>query len=124
MKQSINSYEFHRAFESMRPDNFTYEGREALFEYLEQYEEDTGEEIELDVIALCCFYSEMTMEEVINDYIYSERKHGDPIIYDQDAYDAMFGMCDSERHEFILDWLNDRTMVIEVDNGSFIVQAF
>ena len=45
MKQSINNYEFHRAFEQIRPDNFSYAGLDALFEYLESYEDDTGEEI-------------------------------------------------------------------------------
>jgi len=35
-----------------RKTNFSYEGLEILFEYLEELEESTGEEIELDVIAL------------------------------------------------------------------------
>ena len=55
MKQSVNLYDFHNAFrEADRENQFSYEGREALFEYLECYEEDLGEEIELDVIAICC----------------------------------------------------------------------
>ena len=68
MKQTINSYEFQNAFKQARPDNFSYDGLEALFEYLEQYETDTGEEIELDVIALCCDYSELSIDEVISQY--------------------------------------------------------
>jgi hypothetical protein len=39
-----------------------------LFDYLEQYEEDTGQEIELDVISLCCDYSELTYLEFTNKY--------------------------------------------------------
>ena len=58
MKQTINKYQFERAFKEVRPDNFTYEGLNALYEYFEGYEEDTGEEIELDVIAICCEYTE------------------------------------------------------------------
>ena len=58
MKQSINFNQFYDAFQAVRPDNFTYDGLKALYEYLEQSEEDTGQEIELDVIALCCEYSE------------------------------------------------------------------
>ena len=38
MKQSINSYDFHRAFETTRPDSFSYKGLNALFEYFEQYD--------------------------------------------------------------------------------------
>jgi hypothetical protein len=48
-----------------RDKQFTYEGKIALFEYLEQYEEETGEEIELDIIALCCEYTEYEDFETI-----------------------------------------------------------
>lgn len=58
MKTTVNEYAFRRAFETTRPDNFSYAGLSALFEYFEQYEEDTGEEMELDVIAICCDFSE------------------------------------------------------------------
>ena len=69
MKQTINEYQFRDAFMSIRPDNFSYEGAKALYEYLESYEDDTGEEIELDVIALCCEYTEYEdMQEFNNDY--------------------------------------------------------
>ena len=68
MKQTINQYEFRNAFQNIRPDNFSYEGLEILFNGLEQYEVDTGEEVELDVIALCCDYSEMEEEEVREAY--------------------------------------------------------
>ena len=68
MKQTINQYDFRNAFRNMRPDNFSYEGLEILFNSLEQYEADTGEEVELDVIALCCDYSELTAEEIQRQY--------------------------------------------------------
>lgn len=58
MKQSVNFSMFVDAFRSVRPDNFSYEGLEVLFDYFESYEEETGHEIELDVIAICCEYSE------------------------------------------------------------------
>jgi hypothetical protein len=68
MKQTINRYEFHRAFEQMRPDNFTYEALDALFDYFEQYEQDTGEEMGLDVIGICCDYTQSSFDEVMDDY--------------------------------------------------------
>lgn len=59
MKQTVNFSMFCDAFNNMgRGDNFSYEGLKALFNYLEEMEENTGEEIELDVIALCCKYTE------------------------------------------------------------------
>lgn len=59
MKQTINQSQFIDQFARMdRSDNFSYDGKVALFEYIEQYEEDCGTEIELDVVALCCEYTE------------------------------------------------------------------
>ena len=58
MYQTVNFTDFHTAFNQLRPDNFSYEGLRALFEHCEEYERDTGEPVELDVIALCCDVTE------------------------------------------------------------------
>lgn len=68
MKQTVNLYEFREAFRAIRPDNFSYEGLELLFDYLEQLGEDIGEEIELDVIAICCDYSEDDFQVVADEF--------------------------------------------------------
>jgi len=68
MKSTVSLYDFRRAFEQCRPDNFSHEGLEVLFDYLEELESDTGEELELDVIALCCDYSEDSFEDVAANY--------------------------------------------------------
>lgn len=65
MIKNINFSDFCDAFKAFDRDNFGYEGKRALFDYLEQLEEDTGEQIELDVIALCCEYTEYSdIEEI------------------------------------------------------------
>lgn len=64
MKTYISEYSFMRAFQECRPDNFSYDGLKVLFEYLEEYEMDIGEELELDVIGLCCDFSESTFEDI------------------------------------------------------------
>ena len=109
MKQSVNLYDFDRAFETMRRGNsFSCAGKRALFEYLESYEEDTGEEIELDVVALCCNYSEYSSAyEAASEYGYSNTGEGI-----------------ETREERALDWLRDKTTVIEVDGGGVIIQVF
>lgn len=109
MKQSVNSYDFERAFVDMgRKDQFTYEGKKALFEYLENFEEDTGKEIELDVIALCCEYSEHDSAlECANQYDFE-------LDQDQD---------EDEQEEAALEYLRDRTSVIEFSDG-IIIQQF
>ena len=59
MKITINEYQFEQAFKNAgRGNQFSYEALKALFEYLQSYEDDGGEEIELDVIALCCEFTE------------------------------------------------------------------
>lgn len=64
MKTYISQYDLRRAFQECRPDNFSYDGLKVLFEYLEEYEMDIGEELELDVIGLCCDFSESTFEDI------------------------------------------------------------
>lgn len=69
MKQSISFFQFCDAFGEERKNQFSYESKKALFNYLEEYEESTGEEVELDIIALCCEYTEFeNMEELKNSY--------------------------------------------------------
>lgn len=68
MKAQVNFSTFQSAFENLRPDNFSYEGLTVLFNYLEELEQDIGQEMELDVIALCCDFSEMTELEVRSAY--------------------------------------------------------
>lgn len=68
--QTITSYGFIDAFRSMgRADQFSHAGLEALYDWLEEYSEDTGEPYELDVIALCCDFAEYdSLEEIQQDY--------------------------------------------------------
>ena len=66
MKKTINFYDFRKAFENYdRLDNFSYDGLQALFDYFEEIEIDCDMEIELDVIAICCEYSELTIKEIV-----------------------------------------------------------
>ena len=58
MKQTINFSQFCDGFPDTYKNNFSYEGKRALFDYLEQLEEDSDGLIEYDPIALCCEYTE------------------------------------------------------------------
>ena len=109
MKQSINLYDFRRAFEQSRPDNFSYEGLEVLFDSLESLEDDTDNEIELDVIAICCDFQESTVDEVIQDYMI-------PL---SDA------VSDDEKRELVTDYLQDNAFFCgETSNGNMVFQSF
>jgi hypothetical protein len=59
MIEQVTETEFIDRFAQMdRRENFSYEGRQALFEYFESLEEDLSEAIEFDCIAICCEYTE------------------------------------------------------------------
>ena len=70
MNQNIGFCQFTDAFRDHdRQEQFSYDGLKALYDYLIQYEDDTGESIELDVIALCCDYVEYkNLKELKRDY--------------------------------------------------------
>jgi hypothetical protein len=89
MKITINLHQFRDAFRnSDRINQFSYEGLEALFNYLEDYEEGTGEELELDVIGLCCDFYEISFEDFAEEYGIEQEDmedlEGDPMGYVQD----------------------------------------
>ena len=69
MKQTIsNVYQFRDAFRAIRPDNFSYTGLAALWDYLESFEDDTGEELEFDAVGFCCDFSEESPEDIARYY--------------------------------------------------------
>jgi len=74
MKQTVYFDDFKQAFKQMgRENQFSYEGLTTLFEMLDEYEQDTGEELELDVIALCCDFSEYdSFKELTDNYDHIE----------------------------------------------------
>jgi len=71
MIDTINKYNFIDRFRSSDSyaNNFSYEGLSALFDYLENYEDDTGEQIEFDLVALCCDFTEYeNLQEIKDNY--------------------------------------------------------
>lgn len=65
MKQTVTESIFRNAFRLHdRAGEFTSHGLSQLYEYLLSYENDSGEELELDVIALCCDFSEISIKDI------------------------------------------------------------
>ena len=108
MKEYVNEHTFRDRF--MRSDNyknnFSYEGLHALFEYIEQVEDDIGEEFEFDMIGICCDYSE-----------YDSLKD-----FNADYAGTPGNNC--WKYE-TLDDIREETVVIEIpDTERFIIGAF
>lgn len=117
MKTSVSFCSFCDAFRTMdRNDQFSYDAKRALFDYLEDLEYQMGTEFELDVIALCCEYAESSIENIINDYSI-DVSEADMALDDEDkAYMVK---------EIVMDYLNNNTMVVaELDNGDVVYQQF
>ena len=79
MKTTVSKSDFIREFKDFnRVSNFGYDGLVALYEYLTELEDDTGEELELDVIALCCdLYRHESIEEYNSNYDTDHRSFED-----------------------------------------------
>ena len=85
-------------------NNFSYEGLEALYNYLEEYSEDLGEDIEMDVVAFSCEFAEYNnIEEFQEDY----------------------GSEDYGREYETIEDIEEQTTVIKLKNKiSFIIRQF
>ncbi len=70
MKTEVFEWDFIREFESgMYKNNFSRAGLRALYNYLIDLEDDMGEEMSLDVVAIACDYTEYEdFKEVQRDY--------------------------------------------------------
>ena len=73
MKITVDKYEFVQAFRNAGRfegynDNFSFEALHLLFEHFEEYEDGAGEEMELDPIAICCDFAEMTKEDLVSSF--------------------------------------------------------
>ncbi len=99
MKTNVNYYQFRDWFYKNRPNNFSEQGIQTLWEICEEYEEATGQEMEFDPIALCCEYAEYdNIAEFWLDY-------------DQEEYP------DEEA-------IMNATFYCPIDDVSFIIQQF
>ena len=109
MKQTLTFSQFHDAFRDMdRLDNFSYEGLRVLFDWFESLDDDCGTDTELDVIAICCEFSESDHDNLIPDY----------------GIDVSECEDEDEEHEAILEHLNYNTIVCGETSDTIIYADF
>lgn len=108
MKQTLNQYQFVELFLQRRPENFSRDALAALFDYYRESEEDTGEEIEFDPVAICCDWTEYeSASEAAEAYGWESEEA------DDEKNDT------SEREA--LQYLNDETTVLELASGYVVL---
>ena len=96
--------------------NWSYAGARALAEYLEEYEESTGEELEFDYVAIRCDFSEW---DSLQDWA------GDYFGIDAD-WRSIIGCedCEDEKtDDKIREYIQDHGQLIEFEGG-IIVSSF
>lgn len=113
--QSIdNVYQFREAFRlAGRGDQFSNEGLEVLFDYLEETSEDIGEPIELDVVGFCCDYNEDTFSDIAANYRIDLTDRAGETIEDEE-----------EIKRIVLDYLNENTVVCGVTGTTAVYAVF
>lgn len=105
---------YHMACRMDRGDQFGYNGWKAIGEYLEELSDDIGEDMEVDIIAICCDYN---MAESVEEFW----DNGElPTVSDEEWED----MDEEEKLEAIRDYLQENTSVVVCEENLIIWQAF
>ena len=110
MKTTIDFSDFREAFRRHgREDSYSLAGLRALFDHFEQYEDETGQEVELDVIAICCDYDENHWEDVVSNYSIDLSDHED----------------EGDKISAVREYLEENTYLVnEPLEGVFVYQVF
>lgn len=105
MKTIVSEYQFIESFRLCgRETQFSIPARCALFAHFENIEEYQDEEITLDPIGICCEFAEYPSAlEAAKDFGF------------KDGIDS--------KEESALEWLQNRTQVVEF-NGGLVIQQF
>lgn len=113
MKTTVNFTQFIdalNAHDRLRTDgkngNFNCDGARILFNFLEQFEKETGEELELDIVNICCNYSQDSFLDVARDY-------------DIDITD-----CEDDLRGRVMDYLSEHTSVCGQNDETIVYQQF
>ena len=95
--KELNFYDFKREFEDYNRDKqFTLQGLSALYEYVLELSEDSGENYNIDVIELCTTFTEYeSVNQALEDY----------------------GLTNYGQ-------LEENTIVLPLDDGKIIIQNF
>ena len=106
MKITVDVNLAKQLFKNYDRDKFTIEAIEAILDYYDEFDSS----IEFDVIGICCDWTEYEPD----DFIY---QYGDEI-------DDLHNLTEKEQIRAIIEKLEDRTYLIELDNGNILMQAY
>lgn len=114
MKRTLRKSEMVDTLMGDEYANWSYNGASALIEWLEQFEEDTGEEMKFDRVALRCEFSEWeSATDCMEGQGYATRS----------TAEELAEMDEEEKEAEYLETLHESTLVIEFEGG-IIIQDF
>lgn len=121
MKQTINEWDFKEAFrQAGKEESFSDKGLSALFKEFEDYERENHEEIDLDVVSICYDYTEYENFAEFNDnYNLLDDDEIAELLEENDIEDI-----DEITVDMVFDTISWHTIVIPVDEYSFIIQNY
>lgn len=106
---------YHMACRMNRGEQFGYKGWNAIGDYLENLSDDLGEDVEIDIVAICCDYS---MSESVEDFW---DEHGEYSSINSEEWEEM---DDDEKLEAIEEYLQYNTSIVCCEDDCIIWQAF
>lgn len=121
MKKTLTTYDI--AHELLQDTNaaWTRAGAFALAEHLEQYEEETGEEMELDVVAIRCDFSEYSsLEDWAVDYFSDSKQASDAMGLELDMDGETWIVDDEEIQDAIRSYIQDNGQLVEFEGGIIV----
>lgn len=103
-----NASQFRDQFHQCgRGDQFSYEALGLLFDYLE----DCGSDVELDVVGICCEFSEDTWDQITTNYSFD--------------IDSLEDLDEDEKIEVVRAYLEDKTTIVGLtSSGAFVYVQF
>lgn len=100
--KTLTLWEFEREFRDFGRDNFSKEGYRYLYDMLDEAD------VELDVIAVCCEWTEESVGDLWEDY----------------GHLVGGGEFADEAFQALVEALADETMVVPLGNGGYLVACF
>jgi hypothetical protein len=116
MKITLSTYQIADELKRDTCARWSYNGSLALAEYLEEYEDSTGDEMELDTCAIRCDFSEHSnLQEWAHQYFSNA--------LEEMGFDETAENDDDEIDAKIREYIQDHGTLIEFDGG-VIVSSF
>jgi hypothetical protein len=115
MKMTLNTYQIADELKRDTCARWSYNGSLALAEHMEEYEESTGEEMELDVCAIRCDFSEYSN---LLDWAHEHFSNA----LEELGFDETEENDDDEVDEKIRSYIQDHGQLIEFDGGIIVSQ--